>query len=839
MAAGVAAAERFGIQAVTSTGCSNFSGYGFWDGGSTFKIRSAFPAGRWLWEVSCTGSSNGVSCADDPIFTYPGNYGVVEVADDYQMEPDLLERGFPKISGSDLVYGDGAMKFFWQADTAWLANGVDRANNDRWSSFLADRRLRGFSVVLLDPWAGGAPDSATAGHILFDDLGFDTSTQKCAGHTTQELTWPKTCSRWKPAEWEKLDEKIRLANEQGLVVLLAGVMDPLGNPSGGPAIYPEAEAAQTLARNLAARLSGSAVIFSPSFDDRYATTSALIDAVGTTLSASAPRQLVTAHLAGASSSDDYIGAGGVHTLPWHDLEAYQSGHAFNLAACGADNQYQCAVRRAREMSSLISAATPLKPTFNAEAAYDNTLTEAQTQQIDSPYGVRHTGYNTTLNGADGPTLGVKGLWDWSDPTSSAALNSKGTQEMEILGDQFRGIPWSTLRNDFALIKNQPAEQDKKASMSSWGEDVMIYMPNNISIDVDLSKPVRKGFSCTSSSWTIVWMDPKNGQPGSGGICGSSSVGGATHRLSRPDCGLGQGPTGGCDWLVTIRKTGSSLAAASVSEPALAVWAEPGTQTQAGVVKGRLKGPNAESLSLPFEVGGENPGASALLPVVANLPGHAFLVVWETTFDGHLHGVRGQRISSTGNKTGEPFAVNTTTAYDQSSPWVAASPGSGGLVTWTSYAQDSDQGGIFARRIGHDGLPEGPEIQVNEYTIGRQDLSRVVVTPSGNFVVAWTSWGQDGDDAGVYARRLDRKGNALGSEFRVNQVSLGAQTLVDLSVEPNGDLTVLWDSQGPAGDDQGLFERRYGADGMALGGEVLVVPPTPEELVPAWPEGGVK
>lgn len=163
------------LQCLSASGCSNFSGYGFWDGGSTFKIRSAFPAGRWLWEVSCTGSSNGVSCADDPIFTYPGNYGVVEVADDYPVEPDLLERGFPKISGSDLVYGDGAMKFFWQADTAWLANGVDHNRDDRWSSYLADRRLRGFSVVLLDPWAGGAPDSATAGHILFDDLGFGPS----------------------------------------------------------------------------------------------------------------------------------------------------------------------------------------------------------------------------------------------------------------------------------------------------------------------------------------------------------------------------------------------------------------------------------------------------------------------------------------------------------------------------------------------------------------------------------------------------------------------------------------------------------------------------------------
>ncbi len=107
-------------------------------------------------------------------------------------------------------------------------------------------------------------------------------------------------------------------------------------------------------------------------------------------------------------------------------------------------------------------------------------------------------------------------------------------------------------------------------------------------------------------------------------------------------------------------------------------------------------------------------------------------------------------------------------YDHLCPvesWDAAAPGSRRApCAWTSNAQDQDQGGIFARRIGQDGLPEGPEIQVNEYAIGRQDLSRVVVAPKGDFVVAWTSWGQDGDDAGVYARRLDRKGNALGPDL---------------------------------------------------------------------------
>ena len=41
---------------------------------------------------------------------------------------------------------------------------------------------------------------------------------------------------------------------------------------------------------------------------------------------------------------------------------------------------------------------------------------------------------------------------------------------------------------------------------------------------------------------------------------------------------------------------------------------------------------------------------------------------------------------------------------------------------------------------------------------------------GGFVVTWTSDGQDGSGYGIYGQRYAADGTAVGSEFRVNQIT---------------------------------------------------------------------
>ena len=63
---------------------------------------------------------------------------------------------------------------------------------------------------------------------------------------------------------------------------------------------------------------------------------------------------------------------------------------------------------------------------------------------------------------------------------------------------------------------------------------------------------------------------------------------------------------------------------------------------------------------------------------------------------------------------------------------------------------------------------GSEFRVNTYTTSYQ-LTRgdhlVAAAASGDFVVVWSSYGQDGDQNGVFGQRFDSQATAQGEEFR--------------------------------------------------------------------------
>ena len=49
-------------------------------------------------------------------------------------------------------------------------------------------------------------------------------------------------------------------------------------------------------------------------------------------------------------------------------------------------------------------------------------------------------------------------------------------------------------------------------------------------------------------------------------------------------------------------------------------------------------------------------------------------------------------------------------------------------------------------------PTGAEFPVNSYTTSDQGIPAVASDASGNFVVAWSSYGQDGSGIGVFGQR---------------------------------------------------------------------------------------
>src|SRR5512134_1671002 len=73
-----------------------------------------------------------------------------------------------------------------------------------------------------------------------------------------------------------------------------------------------------------------------------------------------------------------------------------------------------------------------------------------------------------------------------------------------------------------------------------------------------------------------------------------------------------------------------------------------------------------------------------------------------------------------------------------------------------------------------GDPLGPEFRINTYTTDNQQYPVVAADSDGDFVVVWTSLGQDGSIHGNFGQRYEGSGLPLGPEFRVNTYTTNAQ-----------------------------------------------------------------
>ena len=226
-----------------------------------------------------------------------------------------------------------------------------------------------------------------------------------------------------------------------------------------------------------------------------------------------------------------------------------------------------------------------------------------------------------------------------------------------------------------------------------------------------------------------------------------------------------------------------------------------------------------ALGPPFEVD-QQPGTRYNLLAVAG--NDAFVVAWEATnSDGGGTGLLARRFDSSGTAQGGEFQVNTYTPGNQSYPAVATQADGDFVVVWRS-AQDGNQFGIFGRRFDASGGGLAVEFQVNSYTVGDQrEILSVAMASDGRFVVAWQSFFQDGYGGGVFAQRFDSAGIAQSAEFQVNTITAFGQEGAELAMDGDGNFIVVWQSNGQDGDQRGIFARRFDASGVALGVEFQV------------------
>jgi hypothetical protein len=212
----------------------------------------------------------------------------------------------------------------------------------------------------------------------------------------------------------------------------------------------------------------------------------------------------------------------------------------------------------------------------------------------------------------------------------------------------------------------------------------------------------------------------------------------------------------------------------------------------------------------------------MYPAIATDDSGDYVIAW-TSYgqDGDGYGIYAQRFDAAGAPVGGEFAVNTTTTGDQTLAGVAMDSDGDFVITWTSNGQDGSGDGVFAQRYDSAGMAQGGELPINTFTAGNQFGRAVAMDDDGNFTVVWTSDGEDGDDYGVFARQYDSGGTPLAGAFQVNTYTTGKQWAPDVAVDADGDFVVVWMSELQDGSEYGVYAQRYNAAGVAQGGELQV------------------
>lgn len=221
----------------------------------------------------------------------------------------------------------------------------------------------------------------------------------------------------------------------------------------------------------------------------------------------------------------------------------------------------------------------------------------------------------------------------------------------------------------------------------------------------------------------------------------------------------------------------------------------------------------------FQVNSETIGSQTSGDTVIRADG-SFFYVWNSFGqDGDGPGIFGKLFAADGNVLRDEFQINTYTQSSQATPQVDVDASGNLVVTWRSFAQDGDSGGIYARRLGADAFPLGDEFQVHTLTTGNQANPDVTVNPNGSFVTAWQTVAGGG---GIHAQRFDATGAKVGSEAQVSQYGVRSQGVPEIARAANGNYVLVWqDEIRDADNSSGIYGQLFSANGTPLSAEFAI------------------
>jgi hypothetical protein len=164
-------------------------------------------------------------------------------------------------------------------------------------------------------------------------------------------------------------------------------------------------------------------------------------------------------------------------------------------------------------------------------------------------------------------------------------------------------------------------------------------------------------------------------------------------------------------------------------------------------------------------------------------------------------------SSAGQPLNNEFLVNTDSNIC-ANPNLAAGQGGSFIVGWGERDQDVPANGwdVFARAYSAAGVG-GAVSRINTETYGDQFAPRLS-SAGADYLVVWTSMGQDSSMEGIYGQFLKADGSTNGGEFRVNTTWVSKQMHPAVSSDGSGRFLVSWTSFTGSRSSFDLYAQRY-------------------------------
>jgi len=175
----------------------------------------------------------------------------------------------------------------------------------------------------------------------------------------------------------------------------------------------------------------------------------------------------------------------------------------------------------------------------------------------------------------------------------------------------------------------------------------------------------------------------------------------------------------------------------------------------------------------------------------------------------------------GSSSGAEFQVNTRTSLDQANAAVAMDPTGGFVVVWSSrFGTAGRSNDIFGCRFDPNCNPVGEEFQVNAETSSNQKEPSIGMNAAGSFIITWQ--GPGGDDEDIFARRFDPNGLSVGGEFCINSYTDDKQLCPSVAMSADGSFIVVWESMDILEEGKrAICGRLYNGSGTGVGAEFVI------------------